>query len=153
MSDLSVEVPGLPLPQGSKKIGTYKVAGIIRRSIIDNNPRLAQWRMQITNYTRQAMADATVAFPIEGPISVDITFFMPRPQSHYGTGKNERILKPSAPDLPTHAPDLDKLVRSILDGCTDAGTWHDDAQVVNIWAIKMYAEDRGPGVHFSVRHV
>jgi Holliday junction resolvase RusA-like endonuclease len=151
MSELHVEVPGLPLPQGSKRIGTYKVAGQIRRSIIDNNPRLAQWRMQITNYTRQEMAEWGT-YPIDGPVSVNIVFNMPRSQSHYGTGRNAHLLKPSAPVFPTHAPDLDKLVRAVLDGCTDAGVWRDDAQVVNIWARKRYAL-LGPGVEFDVSPV
>jgi crossover junction endodeoxyribonuclease RusA len=149
MSELYVEVPGLPLPQGSKKIGTYKVAGVVRRSIIDTNPRLAQWRMQITNYTRQEMAEWG-EWPFDGPASVHITFHMPRPLSHYGTGRNAHLLKPSAPEYPTHAPDLDKMIRAILDGCTDAGVWRDDAQVVDIWACKRYAV-LAPGAHFKVR--
>jgi len=148
MSHLYVEVPGLPLPQGSKR--AVRNVHTNKLSVIDNNPRLAQWRMQITNYTRQEMAEWG-EYPIKGAIAIQIGFFLPRPLSHYGTGKNAGVLKANAPEYPTHAPDLDKLERAILDGCTDAGTWLDDAQVVDIISAKRYA-DRGvvPGAHFAV---
>jgi crossover junction endodeoxyribonuclease RusA len=83
------------------------------------------------------------------PMEVVLTFYFPRPQSHYGTGRNAHILKPSAPDYPTKPPDIDKLMRAIFDGATDAGLWLDDAQVVDVHAIKMWARQR-PGVSLTV---
>jgi Holliday junction resolvase RusA-like endonuclease len=41
------------------------------------------------------------------------------------------------------------MIRAILDGCTDAGVWRDDAQVVNISARKRYAVF-GTGAEFTV---
>jgi Holliday junction resolvase RusA-like endonuclease len=48
-------------------------------------------------------------------------------------------------------PDLDKLLRSTLDGLTDAGVWRDDSQVVSISAAKVYAKNGDtPGVIIEV---
>jgi Holliday junction resolvase RusA-like endonuclease len=44
-------------------------------------------------------------------------------------------------------PDLDKLVRAILDSLTGV-VWRDDAQVVDIVARKVYAET--PGVDIAI---
>jgi Holliday junction resolvase RusA-like endonuclease len=44
-------------------------------------------------------------------------------------------------DLPTVPPDLDKVLRSLMDGITAKGdgVWKDDAQVVRIEVSKKYA--------------
>jgi len=68
-------------------------------------------------------------------VVVTIVFKMPRPKGHYGA----RGLRPSAPRLPAVKPDLDKLVRAVLDGITEGGAIHDDAQVCAIAASKTYA--------------
>ncbi|GAA1802403.1 hypothetical protein [Nesterenkonia flava] len=71
---------------------------------------------------------------------------MPRPKTHYGTGRNAEVIKRACLDQ-AHIipPDLDKLMRSTLDGlsCTLAkipstkrkqrlndGILHDDSVVV-----------------------
>ena len=79
-----------------------------------------------------------------GPVRVEVDFYLPRPSS-------VSIKKRSLPIVP---PDLDKLLRSTLDGIgqgVDTGkvgdgmTWGDDSQVVEIFARKFYADDREPG--------
>ena len=50
-------------------------------------------------------------------------------------------------------PDIDKLIRAILDGLTDAQVWHDDGQVVWLQAAKRYIGTtglHGPGVHITI---
>lgn len=130
-------IPGDPLPQGSKRpVRT----GNGRMSVIDNNPRLKEWRMAVTGWVREAMSDQPeFATPVEQPLKVEITFLLRRPLSHYGAGANADKVKPSSPVYPAKHPDLDKLVRAILDGCTDAGLWLDDAQVVWLDVRKAYA--------------
>ena len=143
-------IPGDPLPQGSKRPIRNKATG--RLSVIDNNPRLAQWRMAVTGWVKQAMADQPeVTTPIEGPLKVEVWFALRRPRSHYGTGANEHKVKASSPHYPDKYPDLDKLVRAILDGCTDAGLWLDDGQVVWLDVHKGYARwDAQPGAAIIV---
>jgi len=149
MYGLFVFIPGRALPQGSKKPVRNVATG--KMSVIDNNPHLAEWRMQVTGYTKQAMGGATTTFPMEGPVKVYVTFLMARPKYHYGTGRNERKVKDSSPIYPTSYPDIDKLQRAILDGFTDAGVWLDDSQVVSIDAQKRYARwDDIPGASVQV---
>ena len=52
------------------------------------------------------------------PVKADIEFVFPRPKSHYGSGKNADVLKPSAPKhcVSRGNGDIDKLSRSTLDG-------------------------------------
>jgi len=72
-------------------------------------------------------------------------FFLARPKSHYRTGRNADRLRENAPRRPAKMPDLSKLVRATEDALTDAGLWRDDAQVVEISAMKYWADSRPPG--------
>lgn len=74
---------------------------------------------------------------IEDPIILYVDFYFPRPKSHYGTGKNSKILKPSAPKYHTNKPDIDNLIKFIQ----DAGNrffWKDDSQIYLLIAGKYY---------------
>lgn len=137
---LVVVVEDQPVPQGSKtRYG--------KRIVEDNADRLAPWREAV-----KAAAIAAIdvmhdyaprpLFADRVPVDVEITFTFPRPGAHYGTGRNAQTLKPGAPRWRTQTPDLDKLARGVLDACTAAGVWKDDAQVVGLTARKAY-----PGGH------
>lgn len=69
-------------------------------------------------------------------IMVSVTFFMPRPKSHY----TKKGLKPDAPYYVTSKPDLDNLEKALLDALTNIGLWRDDAQVVSVKKMKAYTE-------------
>ncbi len=78
-------------------------------------------------------------------MQVSIEFIMPRPKSHFGTGKNAEILKNNAPFFCTSKTtgDVDKLTRSTLDALsvTSGGTvLADDSLVVCLQALKRYAK-------------
>lgn len=77
--------------------------------------------------------------PITVAIKVDIIFKMPRPKSHYGTGKNSSILKKKAPQYHTVVPDEDNLKKFIYD-CMNKIIWRDDSLVVESHCIKRYGE-------------
>lgn len=62
-------------------------------------------------------------------VVVGLTFTVTRPQSHYGSGRNAHVLKPSAPDYPTGRPDLSNLIKLVEDALTGVA-WVDDDQVV-----------------------
>ena len=75
------------------------------------------------------------------PIHVGIAFTMPRPKSTPKT-------RPTPPA--TKKPDLDKLVRAILDAGSGVA-WRDDSQVISITATKRVAElDEQPGAKLSI---
>lgn len=134
-------VPGKPVPQGSKR---WLPGG----RMIEANKDLRPWRAVVTAYTRAEMVRAQVAL-IDEPVMLTATFYLPRSKAHYGTGRNSGKLKPGAPTFVATTPDLDKLVRAVQDGVTDAGMWKDDSLVVSLHADKLYAEQPGVliGVH------
>lgn len=126
---LAVTVYGLPQPQGSARgfVAPPKPGGTGRaRAIITSaNRNLGPWRSAIA----QAVLGVHTGAPFTNPVSVDLTFTLPRPKS-----------APKSRTRPHVRPDLDKLVRGALDAITDAGAWRDDAQVVSIRAMKTYPD-------------
>jgi crossover junction endodeoxyribonuclease RusA len=122
-----IEVRGIPAPQGSKR----HVGG---GRMIEVSKAVGPWRDAVRWETARA-----VEAPFAGPLMVRVTFYLPRPQGHYGTGRNTGMVRASAPAYPDGKPDLDKLLRSTLDGLTEGGAWKDDAQVVTVRASKRYA--------------
>ncbi|MFE2772256.1 RusA family crossover junction endodeoxyribonuclease [Microbacterium resistens] len=131
MSGVTFFVAGVPVPQGSKK--GFSPKGSTRVTLVDaNKESLKPWRETVTRIARASWLDRP---QIVGPARLDLVFVFARP----ATVKRR---------LPSVAPDLDKLVRAIGDGVTDAGIWKDDGQVIRIVAEKVYGA--APGVHVSV---
>jgi Holliday junction resolvase RusA-like endonuclease len=79
------------------------------------------------------------AEPLAEPLQMRLMFFLPRPKGHFGTGKNSAKLKASAPLAPAVKPDLDKLVRAVLDALTGV-VFRDDCQVAGLSCSKLYAD-------------
>lgn len=80
-------------------------------------------------------------------IKLVLKFYMPRPKSHYGTGRNSGKIKASAPGYADHRskPDLDNLIKGVMDGLTGA-LYEDDSQVRIIEASKHYINEYYPDV-------
>jgi Holliday junction resolvase RusA-like endonuclease len=76
---------------------------------------------------------------LDGPLRVVFTFYRPRPCSHYGTGRNAGVVKPSAPRFPHTRPDALKLARGVEDALTGI-IWRDDAQIVDGRQLKRWGE-------------
>jgi Holliday junction resolvase RusA-like endonuclease len=77
---------------------------------------------------------------LTGPVTLEVVFYLERPAT-ISQAKRPWPIKP---------PDLDKLVRGVCDGLTDAGVWADDDQVVHVVAWKCYADTREPGASVKV---
>ena len=121
-------IPGIPVQQGSK---TAFVVG--KRAVVtdQNKAKLKPWRAVVA-----AHADRGVTF--DEPVAVGLIFYMPRPA------------RPRW-NVPAVKPDIDKLVRALLDGLTDGGLISDDARVVRLTAEERYATPDSPvGVHVGV---
>lgn len=91
---------------------------------------------------RKLVADAVsvvVDEPLEGPLKLTLVFKFPRPKSHYGTGRNSEVLKPSAPIHHAQKPDIDNVCKSTLDAMNGVG-YGDDKQVVELCATKVWAD-------------
>jgi Holliday junction resolvase RusA-like endonuclease len=135
MSELALQftVLGLPQPQGSKTSGMTKGG---RAFVRDDNPHLRPWRQAIASAALDAVNGAPMWF---GPVALTVRFVFPRPKGHYGTGRNQGVIKSSAPLYVRTRPDVDKLVRAIADAVTGI-VLHDDSQLVAITATKVYGE-------------
>lgn len=141
MTDYVLEplfVEGVNVPQGSKKAWLNPTTQrVMMRE--DQGNRHANRRAQVTSMARQHMADHGLVKPHPGPVSVRITFHKLRSASDYGSGKNLQVLKPSAPEFPAKAPDIDKLARLILDSLTGV-VYVDDGQVVRLGCEKVWTD-------------
>ena len=122
---LTVYVPGIPRPQGSKR--AFQQGGKI--VLVEANAGLKDYRDVIASSARAAVDhDGWEMLEKDVPILVRANFYLPRPKSV------TRIHH-------TVPPDLDKLLRALLDGLTQAGNvWHDDSQVTLIIAAKYYID-------------
>ena len=136
---IMIVVRGKPAPQGSKvsfRNGYMK----------ETSPFLMPWRNQIVSaFIEQKINNGEI---IEQPVEIFIDFLFHRPQSHYGTGRNEGNLKPSAPQYPITRTtgDIDKLCRSTLDGLSVPSgciLLKDDSLVVRLKAVKSFATKGG----------
>lgn len=136
-----IEVPGIPVPQGSKT--AFRHASTGRVVMVDANGNLKAWRTTVAHYARQAWAGAPA---LEVPVVASLGFYLPRPKSHYRTGRYAGMLRDAAPLLPAVKPDLDKLQRAVFDSLTTAGVWKDDSLCWNVSAHKCYADAREPGL-------
>jgi Holliday junction resolvase RusA-like endonuclease len=83
------------------------------------------------------------AKPMTGPVIMTAAFYMPRPRAHYGTGKRAEELRADAPRLHTSKPDIDNLVKAVMDALSTLGVWRDDAQVASQTAYKRYSGKPG----------
>jgi Holliday junction resolvase RusA-like endonuclease len=139
-----IDVRGTPRPQGSIQAIKRKDGGIATKYA----STVWAWRHQV-----QHAVAAHDGEQFTEAVEVQLGFDLLRPQSHFLPVNSKRStpgVRPSAPCWPLVAPDLDKLVRCVCDAITDAGLWHDDAQVVSIRAAKRYVSDR-PGVLITVK--
>ena len=51
-------------------------------------------------------------------------------------------------------PDVDNVVKILLDACTQAGLWRDDGQVQDMRIQKFWAlRDAKPGVHLTIEEI
>ena len=134
-ASFTFRVLGTPVPQGSVK------AYSSRQIVANNEHALGSWRSDVASAAQRAKpAD----WDINAAISLRCEFVFPRPQSHYGTGKNLTKLKPSAPRYHVKTPDVDKLVRGVADSIGDAVArvlLNNDSQIVSIYAAKRYSTD------------
>lgn len=134
MTALAVTVLGTPVPQGSmRSLGP-------KRLVHSNAESLRPWRDTVAWQVRDSMVTGGLSEPLTGPLHMSITFTLPRPKS-----------APKARWAPDRKPDIDKLLRALLDACTAGGAWADDAQVVSLTAAKVYATPNNlPGVTFVI---
>ena len=81
--------------------------------------------------------------PLAGDIMLKVIFFMPRPKTHYRTGKFKHILKDDMPEYHSFTPDLDNLVKMLCDTIQGKDRMIvDDSQICMLQAEKVYGKPR-----------
>lgn len=122
-------VYGVPAPKGSMR--AFMPKGARFPVVTHDSKRTKPWQEAIVSAAHEAMTGP----PMQGPVSVVIQFLLPRPKS-----------TPKRVGYPIKKPDLDKLVRTVLDGMTRAGIFRDDAQVVSLCVTKNFGTVPGAQV-------
>ena len=129
---------GVPQPKGSAKAFIPK--GWKRAIVTSDNTKNKGWQQLVAEAASRAMATTYPEFRlIEGPASLTVTFYLPRPKA---------IKDKTVPHL--KKPDLDKCVRSVKDALSKIA-WRDDSLVTDITARKLYARPgEAPRAEISV---
>ena len=129
---MEIRIYGDPAPQGSKRVFNGRI-------VEASGNKLKVWRKAIAAACQNLVTEEHSL--LLGPVRVEVEFYLPRPAS-------VTIKKRALPIVP---PDLDKLLRGLLDGIGQSEViWGDDSQVVQIEAVKLYADDTEPGATVTI---
>lgn len=143
---LAFTVLGEAKPAGSKTSGVAYKGGkpmtkngkIVTFTKDSSGAKGKAWRQEVAGAAFDAVQSAAIAEPLRGmPLALEVVVFRPRPDAHYGSGRNAGALKGSAPPAPITRPDVLKLARAIEDSLTSI-VWHDDSQIVDERLRKVY---------------
>ena len=139
-------VPGIPVPQGSKRAFIIRDKGGSRRPIMaDTAKGLGEWRSRVALAAREAFTRQGAPVWMDGePVALAVEFIFPRPKS---------LPKKGGPYVVR--PDLSKLLRALEDGLQGV-VFGNDAQVVTVTMAKRYCGTDGqrsesPGALVTVR--
>lgn len=137
---IRLRIDGVPKPGGSKR--AFVING--RARLTDASGKAGKdWRGDVKAVARQVYGGPLLSVPL----SVRVTFIMPRPQKHYRANGQ---LKPTAPAMCPTKPDATKLWRSAEDALTGV-LWADDALIVDQHVQKRYAAPgERPGAEIAV---
>lgn len=125
---------GRPVIKNGKQVWTARVY----------NPTDADpWKAEIARHAKASLPPA----PIVGPITVSAHFFMPRPPSHF-TSKG--ALTRSAPREHRQTPDIDNLLKAVMDALTDVGLWCNDSHVCRLRDVSKRWAQKTPGVVIEI---
>lgn len=129
-------VPGVPTPQGSKKYMGHRKG---KPLLLESAKGLPNWRKAVRQAAHEHLSRDAALYPNQA-MHLDLEFVMPRPK--YAIGKFLPAVK---------RPDLDKLVRAVLDSLSKV-LYGDDNQVTDMRVGKHLAgPDETVGVHITYR--
>ena len=124
MQPITLHVTGIAAPQGSKRhVGN----GIM----VESSKSVKDWRNAIAAACREWLAEHP-AEPLNDPVHVLVDFAFPKvasdPHRHWHSVK----------------PDIDKLLRAVLDALVKGAVLRDDSRVAILQARKAYCVDGEP---------
>lgn len=125
-------IPGTPIPQGSKSV--------YRGRAVEANPKTKAWRKTMREH--HLKTSETLGAPLLiGPFQATLRFVFTEP-------KTGALYQGNLGPIHAVKPDLDKLVRAVMDSLTTGGIIEDDARCNQLTASKEYGPD--PGVHIHL---
>ncbi len=119
-------IPGAAAPQGSKRAIRLRTG---RTVLVESSARVKPFRA----VAALAATEAWRRPPTADAVGLEVAFRFVRPKSHHKADGSLRAGAPLAPGK----PDIDKLLRALLDALTGV-IYVDDLQVACIWATKEY---------------
>ena len=130
---------GLARPQGSKTgFPIKRKNGTIGVAMVESSKGVKPWRGVVA----MAASEVYQGDLLRGPLDLCVTFYFPRPDSHYNISQRYgRRLRPAAPGFcyPTGYGDRDKLLRAICDSIKGI-IYHDDKQIVSGHTMRAWGE-------------
>ena len=140
MRPIAFMVPGIPQTAGSKRAFPFRGEdGKLHVAVSDMNPKGKAWKSCVVDACRAAY-DGPV---LTEALSVNVTFWLPRPKGHFGSGAKSEVLKPTAPLHHKQRPDITKLLRCFEDALNGV-LWRDDSQIVEVVKTKRWCK---PGIN------
>lgn len=122
MKQLTID--GVPVAKGRPRLGRYGTY----------TPKKTQ---EYQEYVKMCwVAKYGSIQPSEQPLEMNIVFYMPIPKSY---SKKQRAEILNGRLKPTKKPDIDNLIKSVLDALNGL-VYADDSQIIKVTAVKRYAE-------------
>jgi len=119
-------IPGAAAPQGSKRAIRLRTG---RTVLVESSAKVKPFRAVAALCATEAWHQP----PTAGTVALEVAFRFVRPKSHHKANGDLRAGAPLTPGK----PDIDKLLRALLDALTGV-VYVDDSQVACIWATKEY---------------
>jgi Holliday junction resolvase RusA-like endonuclease len=116
------------IPRGQDRARAFLPKGATRPVMTDTKENREDKR----NIRAQVIAQGA-KYLGEAPIALTLTFYYPRPQSHF----TRKGLRPDAPSVKDNGTDLSNLIKAVEDALTGI-VWHDDRQICWEFARKVY---------------
>lgn len=117
-------IPLPPVAKARPRLGRHSVYTPEKTKVFENTIRMH--------------AKLQGAQKIVGPLAVSFWFYLQKPK------KCKR-------SYPCVRPDLDNYIKAVMDAMNGV-LWDDDGQIVEIWSIKRYAQEK-PHIRISVNEV
>lgn len=145
MSSIAIFLAGPPATKGSVKFFQARSG---RVGLRNDNERTASWSKSLA-WLARAKINQQHGHPTYAPFEVMVRVTLERPNGHFTRGR-KRVLRDDAPWTVTKRPDVDKVLRAVLDALTGV-MWHDDSMVVRAEIAKRWAEPgEEAGTHVEV---
>lgn len=136
MTEIAFIVPAVPIAQPRQR-------HTVRGGFVKNYTPARHPVQDFKATVRLAYSQATDSIA-DGPVSLNVTFVMPRPKSQFWK------TKPTPRYWHAKKPDIDNLLKSLKDALTGLA-WVDDSQVCTVLAHKMVASgSEAPHVEVAI---